>query len=220
VRLTTSADVQLWQLDDIPSALDSGPTYVLESTAPFLQFTETDASANNKKWRIQANSEKLIVSILNDAESVETTVFEIDRTGTTLDGLNFPGANALQIDGLPVPDSDTSSYTGTLTGLTTTVTTTVTLRRAGALCLIAWAAASGTSNTTALTVTGMPAAFRPSAARQGAYCTVTDNGTQQQGQVAIETSGDLTFSVGAASGVFTNSGGKGFPAGMATYFLS
>lgn len=109
------------------------------------------------------------------------------------------------------------SYTGALTGLTASVGTAVTVRKAGDIVCLSWAAASGTSNTNALTITGMPAAYRPLATRQGIATVVNNNSTLQFGTVDIETDGTLTFHVGAASGVFTTSGGKGIPAGLITY---
>lgn len=99
VRLTTSADVQLWQIDDYPAAQDTGQVYRLVSTAPEIIFEQTGASANNKKWSIRASSEQLTISLLNDAESVRTDIATFDRSGTTSDLINLL-ATQVQVNSL------------------------------------------------------------------------------------------------------------------------
>lgn len=222
VRLETSAAALVYQVDGIPSGQDEAQTFRLTSVAPELIFDETDGSATNRKWRIRVNSEAMTIDVGNDAESTWVNVATIERTANVVDSITFAAAVALAsatIAGATVATQENGTYTGTLTGLTTSPTTTVSYRRAGGLVVLTYSDVSGTSNTTALSMTGMPAAIRPAAARQGIYVTVLENGTQQVGRVTVNTSGDLTYSVGAAGGVFTNSGSKGAIAATIAYML-
>jgi hypothetical protein len=81
-------------LDDIPTNQNQAINFRLKSAAPSLIFEETDASSNNKKWKISANNERLSIALLNDAESIETSVIDVSRFGTGLGLLNLY-ANAL-----------------------------------------------------------------------------------------------------------------------------
>jgi len=212
VKLTTSADVLIYQEDDVPSNQNTSQQFRLKAGAPSLTFEETDASSNNKVWRLKANGEQLLLTILNDAESVETTVFTFDRTGTTPDQVNFAG-QYLRVGGFLVATHETGTFTVTLTGMTTTVTGTMTYRRSGSkTTFTAVSAITGTSNSTAMTMTGF-AAFLPGLNSIGYQPTIVrDNGANTIG-TAILTTTAMVFGVGLAGGNFTNSGVKGIPAG-------
>lgn len=56
---------------------------------------------------------------------------------------------------------DTGTFTSTYTGMTAAVTCTSVWNRIGKMVLLALCAASGTSNTTSFTMTGLPAAIQP-----------------------------------------------------------
>lgn len=101
------------------------------------------------------------------------------------------------------------SFAGALTGLDTSPTVTVTWKRSGSIVAISFGDQQGTSNSTALTVTGAPAEIFPAVLRQGIPVAVQENGTVQIGTVAVQTDGVLVFNVGLSSGVFTASGTKG-----------
>lgn len=211
IKLTTSADVLIYQEDDIPSNQNTSQQFRLKATSPSLTFEETDASANNKIWRWKVNGEQMLLTILNDAEGVETTVLTLDRTGTTVDSLNFAG-QYLKVNGVTTSTQESGSFTATLTGFTTTVTGTVKWRRTGSkVTFFTESAITGTSNSTAMTMTGF-GAFLP--ATQIAYqpTVMTDNGAVTIGTARLTTSA-LVFGVGLAGGNFTSSGTKGIPAG-------
>lgn len=75
----------------------SGPgtsAVLLSSSAPILDFNETDAAANNRLWRQVADSEQYRLEAVNDAETVAGVVFQTDRTGTVVDQVAFPTATA------------------------------------------------------------------------------------------------------------------------------
>lgn len=104
-----------------------------------------------------------------------------------------------------------NTFTGTLTGVSGTVTGTFRYVRVGKSVTLSAPYLIGTSNTTACTITGMPAAIRP--ARKIAFMTtLMDNGSGSNGALTgfeIETSGTLTLYLGGNASGFTGSGSKG-----------
>lgn len=73
----------------------------LLGTDPEFDITETDGAADNKTWAILAQAERLDWYLVNDARSAFTSFFRVDRTGTTVDTINFPNGT-LQYAGLEV----------------------------------------------------------------------------------------------------------------------
>lgn len=211
VKLTTSANVLIYQEDDIPSNQNTTQSFRLKATAPALTFEETDASSDNKIWRLKVNGEQLLLTILNDAEAVETTVFTFDRTGTTVDTLNFAGQYLTVQGNLTATQISSSIASANLTGCTATVTGTLTVRRTGTKVAYYFPSTiSGTSNTNAMSITNIGS---PAFSNGGTILTrVIDNGVVVLGTVSIGASG-ITFGVGAASGAFTAAGTKGIPGG-------
>lgn len=212
ILLTDLADVTQpgFPIDDVPSNQNTAQQFRLKHTAPSLSFEETDASANNKIWRIKVNGEQLLLTILNDAESIETTVFTFDRTGTTVDQLDFAG-QYLKVNGIGVATQESGSFLGTLTGMSATTTGLITWRRTGTkISLFIGSNIFGTSNSTSMTLTGLPAGLLPATSGGSVLCVVRDNGVNVLGTALIGTA-SVNFGVGAASGVFTNSGSKGLP---------
>lgn len=122
---------------------------------------------------------------------------------------------------------ETGSFTATLTGMTTTVTGTVNYTRVGnMITLYAGAAITGTSNTTAMNMTGIPAAITPAGNPKVPCTAITDNGLgDKAAQCFILASNQIAFSLlnlatGAYSGAFTASGSKGLTGGFSvTYSL-
>jgi hypothetical protein len=214
VKLTTSANVLVYQQDDVPSNQNTSQQFRLKATAPSLTFEETDASANNKIWRLKVNGEQLLLTILNDAEAVETTVFAFDRTGTTPDQLNFTN-QYLRVGGVLVAtQADVTTALVTLTGVNSTVTGNATISRTGTKVAIKLPALSGTSNATSMSITGLGTSNLSSGGI--VLCRVTDNGTTQVGIASFGTT-SITFSLGASGGLFTNTGTKGIPAQLLVF---
>lgn len=220
VKLTTAADVQVYQVDDYPSNQNAAQTFRLKATAPELILEETDASANNGKWSIRVNAESLTIDLLNDAESVRTNVLTLPRTGIA----NF-AASSLTLAGSPVASEDSTSFTATLTGMTGTVSGLMSASRVGNICKVNCVAAvgaiTGTSNTTAMTLTGLPSTYWPKAAsgQRSAFCQVIDNGSTVGGFATISTAGTITFGIGInGSTAFTNSGTKGLTANFSLVY--
>jgi hypothetical protein len=108
------------------------------------------------------------------------------------------------------------AYTGTITGFAATITGTVLYRRVGN-----WVShyvnanlQGATSNSTGMTLLGMPDAVKPSVTRIVPSFGMTDNGVQVGGWATIETNGVVTFSLGInGTGTFTAANTKGLRAG-------
>jgi hypothetical protein len=113
---------------------------------------------------------------------------------------------------------DEGTFTATLTGCTTSPTATATYTKVGKLVTISIPGVTATSNTTACTLTGMPAALYPAVANISQAARVIDNGNNVTSGVAIiGATGQITFFTTLAGGAFTNSGTKGVDTMSITY---
>jgi hypothetical protein len=65
----------------------------LSAGTPQIKFYETDASSDNKRWKIYPASERLTFTAINDADSAANPWLYVDRTGTTIDYVTFPNGN-------------------------------------------------------------------------------------------------------------------------------
>jgi hypothetical protein len=124
---------------------------------------------------------------------------------------------------------DTGTFTITYTGMTAGVTGTARWSRAGNVILLLFPAATGTSNATTMTATGLPAAIQPTRTQNiGLSSGLIENNTgaswQAAGATITASSGTITFTLGGttwAGGGFTASGTKGVPvAFLVTYMLN
>lgn len=117
VLLTDSANVAQpgYPIDDYPSNQNQAQTFRLKSAAPELIFEETDAEANNQKWRLRVNAQQMTIDLLNDAESVATAIATMNRSGTsspTIDfGTGFLLVNAQKVSGIPTINTRNENYT-------------------------------------------------------------------------------------------------------------
>jgi hypothetical protein len=128
----------------------------------------------------------------------------------------------IKVDGANTATFASGSFTGTITGTDESLTGTVTYKvvanadGTGKTCRLSIASnIIATSNTTAMTMTGLPAACTPTAAVR-VLCEVHENTTSQLGLATIAASGTtITFSTDLpfSSTGFTNSGEKGLSAG-------
>lgn len=111
-------------------------------------------------------------------------------------------------------DDERGSFTGTLTGITLETSAPVYYVRNGGQVVLYIPAISGTSNTTACTITGMPASLNPTRTQYVMIQAVQNNGTiYYNGRVSISTTGVITLffasGVSTITSTFTNSGTKG-----------
>lgn len=206
VKWTTSANVLIYQVDGYPSNQNTGGIFRLEATVPTLLFYDTDGTVNQRKMKLVLTTDGLEFIQLNDAESVETLINKIYWT-------------------LP---SSVGSFTGVITGCTTSPSGTFSYR-VGAGIVTLWTDVNvlGTSNTTALSLTNLPAAIRPATQKVVPCAQLSDNTISVNGTAAIGTGGSILFGVHTVSGtkivdgLFVAAGTKGIGTGWAvTYPLS
>lgn len=222
LTLTDEDSNLIYQIDDIPAS-QAGSDLTLEGSAPFLDFVETDAAANNGVWRLQVNSEQLLLQLGNDAKSSFTTILSIDRTANTGDSIDFT-PTALTFGGDSVATRSSGTFSPTPTGVTSP-SGSIAYAIDGNLCTLrSTVLVGGTSNSTAFTFTGLPAAATP-ASQVAKITTVADNGIGNlyPALATVQTDGEVVFSIDSpfsATG-FTASGVKGLPLGWSlTYPLS
>jgi hypothetical protein len=113
------------------------------------------------------------------------------------------------------------SFTGTLTGVSGSVTGNIKYSVNGDAVTLECPAIAGTSNTTACTITGMPAVIRP-LATAGQNCvgiTLDNTSTRTVSRIHVGDDGVLTLHVGT-SATFTSSGSKGIEPCTFSYRLS
>lgn len=68
------------------------PVLGFDSTTPSLQMRESDAAANNRRWRQYVNGEQFVLDVVDDAGSGANWL-TVDRTGTTVNEIVFSGSN-------------------------------------------------------------------------------------------------------------------------------
>ena len=102
---------------------------------------------------------------LDNEGKFQQAVYIAADTIVTVSGLSISDHDTGVIQ--PVPSSSTGTFTGTMTGGTTSPTTTINYSQVGSTVVLTGDATglSATSNTTAKTITGMPAALRPAVAQ-------------------------------------------------------
>lgn len=114
-----------------------------------------------------------------------------------------------------------STFTATGTGFTATVNGTGRFRREGRHATVYLPTSlTGTSNTTAFTITGMPTDIRP-ARNQSFPVLITDNGVNAFGWAVVATTGTITLAPTAANNAagWTNAGTKAIAEQVLTYSL-
>lgn len=189
------------------------------SGTAFVQST-----AINTKW-----DSGFLRTVAIDASSLDSSFDNVQLSDAG--GLGFTGAgtsyrtrnvslvdiNLLPTSRIPDRQGPVGTYTGTLTGCTTSPTGTIDYRVDGDVVTLNIPSIIGTSNSTACTITGMPAAIRPTAQRSD-IGTVSENSVGSLGRYVIETSGVLTLNVNAST-AFTAAGTKGSVPCTITYKL-
>jgi hypothetical protein len=180
--------------------------------------------------RVQAGTNASDYSFLINNASNGTTLFEVFGDGGTVvgsptggsQGVGTVNATGLFVNGAATTTQTSGTFTGTLTGMTGSVTATFKWRKIGGSLVTLFLATgtdlTGTSNTTAMTLTGLPAAIQPAIQVCFYNASVEDNGGSEAANNCIAASGStVTFTpaqVNAApgkvvGGVFTASGTKG-----------
>jgi hypothetical protein len=127
-------------------------------------------------------------------------------------------------DGSAGGGTTSGTFTATLTGVVGTVTTTIRYTRVGSLVFLHCDQLTGTSNSTACTITGLPVDLWPARLQRVTMDSVFDNSNYigQPTMLRVETTGVLTLDITTVvgSGLFSASGTKGVNYGFAvTYSL-
>jgi hypothetical protein len=132
-------------------------------------------------------------------------------TGTVNATVNY------YLDNSPVFQS--SVFTGNITGCTGTVNTSCAWQTTNNIATLFLGTGTGTSNTTAMTMTGLPGAITP-ARTQVCVVSLVNNGANIIGTVTLTASSStITFYNGAVGVPFTAAGTKGMEFGTITYLL-
>ncbi len=188
---------------------------------PRIVLNETDRGSDGKFWDIDVSAGVLSLRTRTDADGAGKNAIVITRSGTAITSIELGSATdnpTITINGRPYISNDI--FTATLTGMTTTVTGTVAYKKVGRLATlyVFGGDITGASNTTAMTMTGVPAAVT-ALDRQRVPCFgISDNGNTIAGIADIDgaiitfypynTNGVANYVSASATG-FTNSGTKG-----------
>lgn len=88
-------------------------TITSSSSTPKHNFFETDATVNNRLWRMYVSAETFNLDISNDAESTGNSFLNVTRTAQVIDKVTIKGtdvdiAGTLQINSVDVPGAPTT----------------------------------------------------------------------------------------------------------------
>jgi hypothetical protein len=83
-----------WNISGADVVMDGGLTVTgntldIEGLSARLRMEETDGSLNNKEWEFLTSGEVFQFSILSDDLLTRTAVYQVQRTGTTVDSVDF-----------------------------------------------------------------------------------------------------------------------------------
>jgi hypothetical protein len=213
-------------LDDSGNPVNAGLVYFFRTGTTTEQDTYSDSTLDT------ANANPVV---LNASGRATTAIYGNPSSGYDYRVRLCTSADAQiwQYDDIVVDGADTSTYaegsfTGTITGCTTSPSGTVNYRifanssgTGKLVVLYIESAITGTSNSTALTLTGLPAAVTPSVTRFSHGNLTTDNGTGAQSLAHVTSGGVIVFYTDdpLSSTGFTNSGTKGVPVSTIIYPL-
>lgn len=113
-------------------------------------------------------------------------------------------------------DITSGTFTATLTGCTTSPTVTVNWNRIGNVVTLDIPLITGTSNTTACTLTGLPAGLAPARA-QRCMAMIENAAVFEAGSIAISAGTQILTVVRVTNAAFTNTGTKGIANITITY---
>lgn len=127
---------------------------------------------------------------------------------------------AIALGGITYGQIATGTYTGTLTGCTTAPTVTIRWAQVGPHMLLFVPAITATSNTTACTITGGPAAINPTRTQSVPISELNDNTVLiNTGSVTMTAaSGTITLKRAGNAAGFTAAGTKGIPVDSVIYY--
>lgn len=196
--------------DTITAAMS--PTLDGYSAGMIVVFTPANTNTGAATLNIDTLGAKTIRKmngadvVAGDLQASVPAILVLNSAATTFYLINPPG---------------TASFTGTLTGMSGATTGTVFYIVQGGICTLHLTSSIlGTSNSSAMTMTGLPAAVRPSGTKGFNCSDISDNGnSNMQGGGTVSSAGVITFNLHVTNGVtnrvtrdaaaFTSSGSKG-----------
>jgi hypothetical protein len=172
---------------------------ILVSNAWMLAIKNFTSGSPTSKWDLTCNQGLL------------------DNTGcSTLadSGIVWPTYHNVTGNGVHQYSGRLDSFTGTLTGCTTSPTATIGVVQQGSDCTFEMPSLTATSNSTACTITGIPAKYQPATDQNWAGVALNNGAAAFTAFQILATSGTLTF-----NSTFTGSGTKGTVPGPIRYKL-
>jgi hypothetical protein len=217
----------IWTVDELVSSqlitlyggVDSGVAnaYVLTFDANFTAYTDgiviywIPSNDNTTASTLNVNGLGPI-SIINQ-NGAAVSAGQIVANYVTI--VMYKGGSWLLLQSGVAAPYLTGTFTGTLTGMTGSVTKTIRYRVSGNIVSLSMddraSDMTGTSNTTGLSLTGLPAAIDPGTLISWGFCgNVIDNGVRQSAIAQVVSGVGISFGLDFdGSTAFTNSGTKG-----------
>jgi len=201
----------------VPDGTVSQTTSWVSGSIPLLSLTNSanTTGLRNFDWRTTgdelsahaaANDYSASTKLL--AISISKTLALQGATSATGCGIAFPATQVTSSDANTLDDYREASFTLTATGMTTSPTGTAKAVKTGNMVTMTLPSITGTSNTSAFTLTGVPSALRP-ASTVSCVLTVLDSGVRTLSICAILSDGSITLQRDIANTAFTSSGTKG-----------
>jgi hypothetical protein len=114
---------------------------------------------------------------------------------------------------------DTGSFVYGLTGMTTTVTGTARYQKMGKQITIWFGAANGNSNSTSMSITGIPSLLLTTSSACYHFTWVLNNSSLSYGAICISNVSTWDVGFNGPAGAFGSSGTKGITTSAITYLL-
>jgi hypothetical protein len=197
------------------------------AAAKFVKVLENDClgtAAAAVKFGTGVGSSKVVASSLKGGSYSGTVVINSDCDYTTIEldrRTIVDGAGNLTNSGVSsrLTYADDQAITVGITGLTTSPTALWKYTVANGIVTLFAQALNGTSNSTACTITGLPALIRPTNSQTVTVIIQDNTSTQQLSKGVVDSSGVITLSRDASGAVFTNVNTKGILSCTITYPL-
>ena len=225
-----NCDINVWSAPQVfeSTGLNEGAV-TIQGTHAFLQFNNSTPSVVAQLGTYEgwvgsgSDSTDFAMGAINNlylfADSATSPSFAVFGTAApTIKGWG-PIAAGL-VDMTP----DTGTFTITYTGMTTAVTGTAVWSRNGNNVTLFFPAATGTSNSTSMTATGLPATLAPARAQAHnvpSFSLETGGAipTTDANDISIATSGTVTFYLGGSATGFGSTLTKGVSTGFTVPYL-
>ena len=175
----------------------SGHVNASGSGAARLSLQDTAAPTNEGRWVVRSASGQLQFQTYTDAGGFGASALIINRTGTNVDSFAIT-ADSVTVNGDPVLTGNSGTFSPSWTGFSSAPTQNIrysVVHGVSACLSMGGATNQGTSNSTAFTLSGIPAAARPATFAVRTACRLTNSGSTVNGMCRVTTGGGITFGV-------------------------